>query len=127
MEQSKKTTYIRARVTQNEKDEISKLANRSNEDVSTYIRNAIKYRNNSELASILAKSENENACGNYDQATLAPVLNTLDDLLEQINGLKGNEEQELYESLVGWLSNYMNNSAKQYLQSSHNYEIPNDN
>ncbi|NGC77500.1 hypothetical protein G5T19_02190 [Lactobacillus reuteri] len=127
MEQSKKTTYIRARVTQNEKDKVSKLANSSSEDVSTYIRNAIKYRNHSELASLLAKSENESASGNYDQETLIPILNTLDDLLEQINGLKGNEEQELYESLVEWLRDYMNNSAKQYLQSNHNYEIPNDN
>ena len=73
-EDQKRTSYIRALVTKDEHKKIKDLADSNGEDVSAYIRNSIRFRNQSRLSEILAMSQNEKSKGNCDQLTLERIL-----------------------------------------------------
>lgn len=125
-EDQKRTSYIRALVTIDEHKKIKDLADSNGEDVSAYIRNSIRFRNQSRLSELLAMSQDEKSKGNFDQLTLEPILDSLESIQDQINGLDENKEKEFYWELLEWLKDFMKDSRKRNLFNEHSYEIPDD-
>lgn len=112
-------------VTKDEHKKIKDLADSNGEDVSAYIRNSIRFRNQSRLSELLAMSQDEKSKGNFDQLTLEPILDSLESIQDQINGLDENKEK-FYWELLEWLKDFMKDSRKRNLFNEHSYEIPDD-
>lgn len=126
-EEEKRTSNIKVLFTKAEKEKIEKLASVSTGgDRSKYIRGAIRLRTQSELGEILAMGQGEKSKGNFGQLTLDPIIESLQGVQDQINGLDENEEKEFYWELVEWLIDFMNDSKNRNLFNEHSYEIPDD-
>ena len=128
IEKSTKEKYIRARVTKEQKEQLQKIAKDANESESEYILNSIRMRQEMPrtlLNKILKLSLKEIAHGNLEELTLAPVLDSLENTLDLVNGLDNNEESLFYEELLDWLIHYVKISGKKNTNES-SYEIPDD-
>ena len=128
IEKSTKEKYIRARVTKEQKEQLQKIAKDSNESESEYILNSIRMRQEMPrtlLNKILKLSLKEKAQGNFEELTLEPVLDSLENTLDLVNGLDNNEESLFYEELLDWLIHYVKISGKKNTNES-SYEIPDD-
>lgn len=77
------------------------------------------------LNKILKLSLKEKAQGNFEELTLEPVLDSLENTLDLVNGLDNNEESLFYEELLDWLIHYVKISGKKNTNES-SYEIPDD-
>lgn len=128
IEKSTKEKYIRARVTKEQKEQLQKIAKDANESESEYILNSIRMRQEMPrtlLNKILKLSLKEKAQGNFEELTLEPVLDSLKNTLDLVNGLDNNEESLFYEELLDWLIHYVKISGKKNTNES-SYEIPDD-
>lgn len=128
IEKSTKEKYIRARVTKEQKEQLQKIAKDANESESEYILNSIRMRQEMPrtlLNKILKLSLKEKAQGNFEELTLEPVLDSLENTLDLVNGLDNNEESLFYEELLDWLIHYVKISGKKNTDES-SYEIPDD-
>lgn len=128
IEKSTKEKYIRARVTKEQKEQLQKIAKDANESESEYILNSIRMRQEMPrtlLNKILKLSLKEKAQGNFEELTLEPVLDSLENTLDLVNGLDNNEESLFYEELLDWLIHYVKISGKKNINES-SYEIPDD-
>lgn len=128
IEKSTKEKYIRARVTKEQKEQLQKIAKDANESESEYILNSIRMRQEMPrtlLNKILKLSLKEKAQGNFEELTLEPVLYSLENTLDLVNGLDNNEESLFYEELLDWLIHYVKISGKKNTNES-SYEIPDD-
>ena len=128
IEKSTKEKYIRARVTKEKKEQLQKIAKDANESESEYILNSIRMRQEMPrtlLNKILKLSLKEKAQGNFEELTLEPVLDSLENTLDLVNGLDNNEESLFYEELLDWLIHYVKISGKKNTNES-SYEIPDD-
>ncbi|MCC4483097.1 hypothetical protein B5G22_10660 [Limosilactobacillus reuteri] len=128
IEKSTKEKYIRARVTKEQKEQLQKIAKDANESESEYILNSIRMRQEMPrtlLNKILKLSLKEKAQGNFEELTLEPVLDSLENTLDLVNGLDNNEESLFYEELLDWLIHYVKISGKKNTNES-SYEIPDD-
>ncbi|MCC4500160.1 hypothetical protein [Limosilactobacillus reuteri] len=128
IEKSTKEKYIRARVTKEQKEQLQKIAKDANESESEYILNSIRMRQEMPrtlLNKILKLSLKEKAQGNFEELTLEPVLDSLENTLDLVNGLDSNEESLFYEELLDWLIHYVKISGKKNTNES-SYEIPDD-
>lgn len=128
IEESTKEKYIRARVTKEQKEQLQKIAKDANESESEYILNSIRMRQEMPrtlLNKILKLSLKEKAQGNFEELTLEPVLDSLENTLDLVNGLDNNEESLFYEELLDWLIHYVKISGKKNTNES-SYEIPDD-
>ena len=128
IEKSTKEKYIRARVTKQQKEQLQKFAKDANESESEYILNSIRMRQEMPrtlLNKILKLSLKEKAQGNFEELTLEPVLDSLENTLDLVNGLDNNEESLFYEELLDWLIHYVKISGKKNTNES-SYEIPDD-
>lgn len=128
IEKSTKEKYIRARVTKEQKEQLQKIAKDTNESESEYILNSIRMRQEMPrtlLNKILKLSLKEKAQGNFEELTLEPVLDSLKNTLDLVNGLDNNEESLFYEELLDWLIHYVKISGKKNTNES-SYEIPDD-
>ena len=128
IEKSTKEKYIRARVTKEQKEQLQKIAKVANESESEYILNSIRMRQEMPrtlLNKILKLSLTEKAQGNFEELTLEPVLDSLENTLDLVNGLDNNEESLFYEELLDWLIHYVKISGKKNTNES-SYEIPDD-
>lgn len=128
IEKSTKEKYIRARVTKEQKEQLQKIAKDANESESEYILNSIRMRQEMPrtlLNKILKLSLKEKAQGNFEELTLEPVLDSLENTLNLVNGLDNNEESLFYEELLDWLIHYVKISGKKNTNES-SYEIPDD-
>ncbi|MGO4874816.1 hypothetical protein ACTQ5U_09125 [Limosilactobacillus reuteri] len=128
IEKSTKEKYIRARVTKEQKEQLQKIAKDANESESEYILNSIRMTQEMPrtlLNKILKLSLKEKAQGNFEELTLEPVLDSLENTLDLVNGLDNNEESLFYEELLDWLIHYVKISGKKNTNES-SYEIPDD-
>lgn len=128
IEKSTKEKYIRARVTKEQKEQLQKIAKDANESESEYILNSIRMRQEMPrtlLNKILKLSLKEKAQGSFEELTLEPVLDSLENTLDLVNGLDNNEESLFYEELLDWLIHYVKISGKKNTDES-SYEIPDD-
>ena len=128
IEKSTKEKYIRARVTKEQKEQLQKIAKDANESESEYILNSIRMRQEMPrtlLNKILKLSLKEKAQGNFEELTLEPVLDSLENTLDLVNGLDNNEESLFYQELLDWLIHYVKISGKKTTNES-SYEIPDD-
>ena len=74
---------------------------------------------------ILKLSLKEKAQGNFEELTLDPVLDSLENTLDLVNSLDNNEESQFYEELLDWLIHYVKISGK-INTNEHGYEILDD-